>query len=220
VKAVSDAVDLPVTVKTRIGFEVGVERISEIARAAEENGAAMLAIHGRYARNHHRGDVDWELISKIKSDSSIPVVGNGGVLCAEDAIRRMRESGVDGIMIARGAVGRPWIFDDIRRLLQGEEPLERRQSELREVISEHLRRMMLLKEREALYRRKNSFDAEGGVAAHFRCHLIQYLSGFDNWSDIRRRLNAVHAISDVMEIVDAVFARQSNDLVPRRKPLP
>jgi nifR3 family TIM-barrel protein len=216
VRAVSSAVAIPVTVKTRIGFELGVERIGEIAQAVEENGAAMLAIHGRYARNHHRGDVDWKMIARIKKNCSIPVVGNGGIMSAEDAMMRMNQTGVDGIMIARGAVGRPWIFDDIARLQAGKEPLERTQTELRALIEEHLNRMMVLKEREALYRRKGAFDAEGGVAAHFRCHLIQYLSGFENWSDIRRRLNAVRSRVDIMDIVDAVFARQHTLLVPRR----
>ncbi len=218
VKAVSSAVQLPVTVKTRIGFEVGQERISEIAHAAEENGAAMIAIHGRYAAHHHRGDVDWELIAKIKSERALPVMGNGGIWTAEDALRLMRQSGVDGIMIARGAVGQPWIFQDIEYLLKGEQPPQHNLNELRSVIEKHLIRLVQLKEKEALYRRKSSFNPDKSAAMKFRSHLIQYLRGLKDWSDIRRKFNSIDSTTDIMQIVDTVFARQLAParLVPQR----
>jgi tRNA-dihydrouridine synthase B len=216
VHAVRSAVSIPVTVKTRIGFEVGQERITEIARAAEENGAAAIAIHGRYARCHHRGDVDWELIAKIKSSAQIPVIGNGGLITAEEAVRRLRETGVDGVMIARGAVGRPWIFEDIARLQRGEAPAERTLDELREVIVTHLDRLVALKRKEAQFRRKGSFLVDRGAAMHFRCHMIQYLSGLSDWSDLRRGLNALKSTADLMEIVDKVIARQTSPIVPQR----
>jgi len=216
VRAVSEAVTIPVTVKTRIGFDAGAERITEIARIAEEEGAAAIAIHGRYAAHHHKGEADWEMIARIKSERSIPVIGNGGVMTAADALRRMDESGVDGVMIARGAVGRPWIFDDIARLQRGEAPAERTLPELREIIVNHLERLVALKEREALYRRKGSFQIDRGAAMHFRCHLVQYLSGFADWADIRRRLNSLTSTADVLDVVDQVFARQTSAIVPHR----
>jgi len=213
VRAVKAAVSIPVTVKTRIGFKDGKERITEIAQAAEESGAAMIAIHGRYADNHHRGDVDWDMIARIKSERNIPVVGNGSVLTAKQALQRMDESGVDGIMIARGAVGRPWIFEDISNLQAGKPIAERTHAELRSIIQLHLDRLLELKEKESLFRRKGTFEIDRGAAMHFRCHLIQYLSGFADWSDIRRRLNAIETTADIMDIVDCVFARQKNDIV-------
>jgi tRNA-dihydrouridine synthase len=205
-----------VTVKTRIGFDDGEERITEIAQAAEEGGAAMIAIHGRYAANHHRGDVDWDMIARIKSERGIPVMGNGGIMNAEQALAHMSESGVDGIMIARGAVGRPWIFEDISRLQSGKPVLERTHTDLRDIIELHLNRLLELKGKEALYRRKGTFNIDRGAATHFRCHLIQYLSGFADWSDIRRRLNAIENTADIMDIADMVFARQKSNLVPQR----
>ncbi len=217
VRAVCAAVTLPVTVKTRIGFDPGEARITEIAQSVEEAGAAAIAIHGRYAAHHHKGDVDWELIARIKNESGIPVIGNGGIMSAELALQRMRESGVDGIMIARGAVGRPWIFDDIARLQRGEAVAERSLPELREIIEKHLARLVALKRKEALYRRKGSFLVDRGAAMHFRCHLIQYLSGFADWSDIRRRLNSLTSTADILDVVDQVFARQTSSVVPRRK---
>lgn len=220
VKAVKDVISIPVTVKTRIGFNDGEERITEIAQASEEAGAAMIAIHGRYARNHHRGDVDWDMIARIKSERGIPVMGNGGVMTAAQALQRMEEYGLDGIMIARGAVGRPWIFEDIACIQAGKAIPERTHEELRLIIDTHLKRLIALKEKEALYRRKGTFQIDRGAAMHFRCHLIQYLSGFADWADIRRRLNAIETTADIMDIVDCVFARQNTNIVPNRMPLP
>ena len=215
VKAVTDAVDMPVTVKTRIGFYDGEVMIHEIAREVEANGAAMLAIHGRFAANHHNGAVDWELIAQIKSELSIPVVGNGGLKTAEDAVAGMDASGVDGVMIARGAVGRPWIFEDIAALRRGEEPQVRHHAELRQVIKEHLRRLVEQKKLEALYRRKSDFNPDSSAALKFRSHMIQYLRGFSDWQDVRRCLNAIRSTDEILEIVDRVLARQSGDIVPR-----
>ncbi len=130
----------------------------------------------------------------------------------------MAETGVDGIMIARGAVGRPWIFDDIARLQAGKPIQERTHAELRDIIQEHLNRLLALKEKEALYRRKGSFLIDRGAAMHFRCHLIQYLSGFADWSDIRRRLNAIETTAEILDIADCVFARQKDEIVPPRMP--
>ena len=217
VRSVCAAVTIPVTVKTRIGFDPGEERITEIAQAAEEGGAAAIAIHGRYAAHHHRGDVNWEMIARIKAERRIPVIGNGGITTAEAALRRMQESGVDGIMIARGAVGQPWIFDDIARLQRGEHVAERSLPELREIIVQHLDGLVALKQKEALYRRKGSFLIDRGAAMHFRCHLVQYLSGFADWADIRRRLNVLTSTADVLDVVDQVFKRQKSAIVPHRK---
>jgi tRNA-dihydrouridine synthase B len=216
VRAVRSAVALPVTVKTRIGFDMERPRIREIAEEVETAGAHALAIHGRYAACHHRGDVDWELIAAIKQDCRIAVIGNGGILTAQDALRRMQESGVDGIMIARGAVGQPWIFDDIARLQRGDAVAVRTLPELRVIIERHLAGLVALKEKEAQYRRKGSFQADPGAATHFRCHLIQYLNGLSDWSDVRRRFNDLRSSADIMGVVDEVFARQSSQIVPPR----
>ncbi len=216
VRAVCAAVAMPVMVKTRIGFHPDQVQIYEILQRVEDAGAQALAIHGRFALSHHKGDVDWDLIAGVKEKAHIPVIGNGGVFSAEEALRRMRESGVDGIMIARGAVGQPWIFDDIAHLLRGEALPVRTLSELREVIERHAMRLVALKEKEALYRRKGTFQVDKGAAAHFRCHLIQYLSCLLDWADIRRRFNHLNSTTDIMNVVDDVFARQATETLPRR----
>lgn len=209
IRAVCDAVSLPVLLKTRIGFEQDCSRITEIAQAAEEAGARAIAIHGRYAARQHRGPVDWEQIAAIKARAAIPVLGNGGLFTAREAVDRLREYGLDGVLIARGAVGTPWIFEDAERLWRGEPIRVRSLAERREVIETHLSRLVELKTREGRCRRRSGFDVDRGAALHFRCHLVQYLAGLNNWLDIRRSLNTINSTSEIMRAVDTVFARQT-----------
>jgi len=208
IKAVCSAVSLPVLLKTRIGFEQDCSRITEIAQAAEEAGAAAIAIHGRYAARQHRGPVDWEQIRAIKARSTIPVLGNGGLFTAREAVDRLTENGLDGVLIARGAVGNPWIFEDAERLWRGEPVRERSLAELRSVIETHLSRLVELKVKEARCRRRSGFDPDRGTALHFRCHLIQYLSGLADWVDIRRSMNTLTSTTRIMQAVDTVISRQ------------
>lgn len=208
IKAVCSAVSLPVLLKTRIGFESGIERITEIAQAAQEAGAAAIAIHGRYAAHHHRGPVDWDKIGTIKQRCKIPVLGNGGLFTAQDAVDKRRQYGLDGILIARGAVGNPWIFEDAERLQRGEPLRIRGLDERRAVIQMHLDRLVALKVKEGRCRRRSGFDADRGAALHFRCHMIQYFAGLEKWVDIRRSLSTISSTREVMRAVDTVFARQ------------
>lgn len=208
VRALTQAVSMPVTVKTRIGMSPELFNVSDLAAAAEEGGAAAIAIHGRFASNHHRGPVDWDAILKVQEERAIPVIGNGGLLCAADAVARLKGSAIAGIMIGRGAVGRPWIFDDIRRLLRGQEPRERPLEEKRDVIELHLHRLVELKEKERRYRRRGALAADAGAALHFRSHLFQYLNGFQNWADIRRGMNEMNSTEQIMQAVDTVLSRQ------------
>ncbi len=208
VRAVRSAVSLPVLVKTRIGYKADQPRIKEIAQAVQEAGAAALAIHGRYAERQHRGPVDWDMIGDIKAHSTIPILGNGGLFTAAEAVTKWNEYGLDGVLIARGAVGNPWIFEDAGRLRRGEPVRARGLDELRGVIETHLDRLVRLKTKEGRCRRKSGFNPDQGAALHFRCHLIKYLSGLTNWVDIRRDLNAICSTTDIMRAVDTVIARQ------------
>lgn len=208
IQAVCNAVSLPVLLKTRIGYEQDRSRIAEITQAAEEAGAAAIAIHGRYATRQHRGPVDWEQIRAIKARASIPVLGNGGLFTAREAVDRLTEYGLDGVLIARGAVGSPWIFEDAERLWRGEPVRERSLADRRAVIETHLSRLVELKTKEGRCRRRSGFDADRGAALHFRCHLIQYLAGLSDWVDIRRSMNTITSTTEIMQAVDTVFARQ------------
>jgi nifR3 family TIM-barrel protein len=111
VEAVVNAVDIPVTVKVRSGFEDGVVTAIPFAKAAEESGAKAIAVHARFAGQGHTGDADWDVIKRVKETvREMPVIGNGDVKTPQDAERMLQETGCDGVMIGRASLGQPWIF--------------------------------------------------------------------------------------------------------------
>lgn len=119
VEAVAGAVKKPVTVKTRLGWDQESIIILEIAKRLENAGAAALTLHCRTRSQGHSGDPDWSWIPRVKAEVKMPVVVNGGVMKAEDAVRAFRETDADGVMIARGAIGQPWIFKQAKALMAG-----------------------------------------------------------------------------------------------------
>jgi nifR3 family TIM-barrel protein len=121
VEAIVKAVDVPVTIKTRAGWDYGHLATAGLAKKLEEVGVAAFALHARFAVQGHTGDADWNLIAGIKQAVSKPVIGNGDVRTPQDAARMLAETGCDGIMIGRAAIGNPWILrDTIHYLRTGE----------------------------------------------------------------------------------------------------
>ncbi len=118
-KAVSSAVSIPVTVKIRKGWDI--ENAVEMAKVLEYNGAAAIAVHGRTREQFYSGKADWETIKKVKESVSIPVIGNGDIFSAQDALDMMNFTGCDGVMVARGAQGNPFIFRQIVELIKNGE---------------------------------------------------------------------------------------------------
>lgn len=125
IRAVADAVSVPVTVKTRLGWDKGSINVCELARVAEENGAAAIAVHGRTKSMLYSGNADWDSIKKVTLSVSIPVIANGDIFSPEDALRCRMHSGASLFMLGRASFGDPWIFAQIRAALNGEEIPER-----------------------------------------------------------------------------------------------
>ena len=203
VEKVKGAVTLPVSVKSRIGFNSNTADHLEIARVVEESGADMIAVHARLANNFHGGDPDWEKLGEIKQAVKIPVVGNGGVFTAEDAQQMVRVSGVDGVMIGRGAIGNPWIFDQIRNRA-GRPALD----EKRHMMAEHLRRLVELNElKQKGLRRPGRYSPETAACIQFRTHIPYYVKGMFDKKQLLMKLATLLSTDAIMQEVDALVEK-------------
>lgn len=194
VQAVVNASRKPVTVKFRKSFtdhlvenEIPIERFAELM---EKSGASAIAVHGRTREQYYSGKADWDVIKRIKQAVSIPVIGNGDVFSGEDAIRMMDYTGCDLVMIARGVLGRPWIFREAAALYEGKplpEPPEA--EEIADIIEEQVRLAVSLR---GAY-----------VAVHdIRQHVGYYSKGMRGGAEFRRRANQAHDMDELLEIVD------------------
>ncbi len=188
VKTVRAAGSLPVTVKTRPGIVPGHPRIREVLRAAEAGGAAALIIHGRWARDRHGGEADWKIIGEIGEEAAIPVIGNGGIESAGDALDKLRRYRVDGVMIGRAAIGNPWIFSEAKALLEGEPFIPPTPAERFRVISEHLETFSRSKLMEARIRGRDPNGAGNAACREFYGHLVGYLAGIPGLGALKRKI--------------------------------
>lgn len=121
VKAVVKAVDVPVTVKCRLGWDKGSINVLDFTKRMEDSGAAMVAVHGRTRSMLYSGTADWDMIHKVKEQLSISVIANGDITDGDAAVRCLKRTGADGLMIGRSVFGDPWIFEEVRAALNGEE---------------------------------------------------------------------------------------------------
>ena len=173
IEKVKRGVSLPVSVKTRIGFNRDTADHVEIAKMVEASGADMIAVHARLAKDFHGGDPDWNKLGEIKQTVNIPVIGNGGVNTAEDAQRMVAVSGVDGVMIGRGSIGNPWIFEQIRNG-SGMPSLDEKHA----VMAEHLRRLVELNvAKQKSLSRPHKYSPEEAACIQFRTHIPYYVKG-------------------------------------------
>ena len=190
VKAIVDAVDIPVTVKTRIGWDADSIMICEIAKRLEDVGARQLTIHCRHSRQGHSGEPDWSYIPKIKDVVDIPVVLNGGVFTAEDTKRAFDETGADGVMIARGAINHPWIFQESKYLMEkGEKHPELTADDRIKMALKHLSYEIEYK------------DIERQAVIPFRKYYTGYLKGLYGSSKVRQELMKYIEYAPVEEIL-------------------
>ena len=188
VRAVTTAVSVPVTVKTRTGISPENANIFQVAHAVEEAGASALFLHARLASAQHSGPADHEILRKIKSELSIPVIGNGGVVNGERAVAMLRETGVDGVMIGRAAIGNPFIFPSIAARIYGREHLPPQSSDWMSVIARHLRGLYGEMLQENAQRKRPRQHTERAACNRFRGHLTRYLRHAGCPPRIRREL--------------------------------
>jgi len=167
---------LPVTLKTRIGWSADTINMLETTAAAEEAGAEAIFLHGRVAEVRHSGEADWNLIAETKRARTIPVVGNGGLREPADVFKMVRETGVDGVMVGRAALGNPWFFRQVRGLERGDEIGRPSAEEVRAAIHEHLDREMVLMARRGEKHLKLGVELTACLV--LRSHLMRYLRGF------------------------------------------
>jgi len=191
IRAVSASTHLPVTVKIRSGWSEEMREPVKIALRCQDAGAKALALHARTRTQMYSGSARWEEIAAVSQALEIPVIGNGDIKTAEDAVRLHRQTGCAAIMIGRGSFGQPWIFDQTRALLEGKPKPETPAIERRfEIALEHARMA-------------ESYEADPrGAAIEFRKHLGWYVKGIPGSAELRKKL---HAVVSLMEVED-VFA--------------
>ena len=189
IEAVRRSTHLPVTAKIRSGWDENLRQPTEIALRCQDAGAAVLTLHPRTRAQMYRGRAAWEEIAAVKEALAIPVVGNGDIKTAADALRLWRETGCDGIMIARGSFGNPWIFQEARALLDKQTIRPRpAPAERLAVALQHAR---LQAEIQGNTRR---------TAIEFRKHLGWYVRGLPSAAELRQRLHQVESMQEVERI--------------------
>ena len=191
VKAVSDAISIPVTVKIRAGFTKDTINAPEVAAAAESGGAAAVAVHARTREEYYSGKADWSVIKNVKQTVSIPVIGNGDVRSVEDYIRMKEETGCDSVMIARAAKGNPWIFHEIKEGLKGNKIEKPSIEEKREMMIRHINLMVEEK-------------GEYIGVREMRKHFAWYTEGIYNAAKIRRRASEIEKTEELLELVNII----------------
>ena len=189
VKEGSKAVSLPVTVKFRKGFDADHINAPEFAQIMEENGAAAVAVHGRTRVQYYTGQADWDIIRDVKNAVSIPVIGNGDIFKGEDAVKMRDYTGCDGIMVARGAKGNPWIFREVKAALSGQ-PIPERPTE-EEVIYMLLRHAQL----------SVQYKGEKMGIREMRKHTAWYTTGMHGSSTLRNKVNQVETFDALQELL-------------------
>ena len=191
--AMVKAVKKPVTVKFRKGFDEGSVNAVEFAKMAESCGVAAVAVHGRTREQYYSGKADWEIIRRVKEAVKIPVIGNGDIFTPEDGARMLSKTGCDGIMVARGAKGNPWIFSRLNHYLETGELLPGPDGkEIREMILRHSRMLA-------------QYKGEKPAMRQMRGHVAWYTKGLPNSAAMRNEINQVETMEELEDFLERYF---------------
>lgn len=190
VSKTAKAIQKPVTVKIRKGFDDDHVNAVEIAKIVEEAGGAAIAVHGRTREQYYSGKADWDIIRQVKEAVSIPVIGNGDVTSGESAIAMQKETGCDGVMIGRGSQGNPWIFSELLAYEQtGTMPPRPSATELKNMMLRHARLQI-------------QYKGDYLGIREMRKHVAWYTSGIPNSAKLRNEINMVASYEELVELLE------------------
>jgi tRNA-dihydrouridine synthase B len=203
--AVVKSTSLPVTVKTRLGWDDNTINIEEVAERLQDVGVKALSIHGRTRSQMYKGEADWRLIAKVKNNPRIyiPIFGNGDVDSPQKALEYKNRYGVDGIMIGRAAIGYPWIFNEIKHFIKTGEELSAPTIRQRvDVIRKHLHK---------------SVEWKGNALGilEMRRHYTNYLKGFPHVKEFRTKLVTLKTVEEIAEVLQEIIARYESYVAQR-----
>ncbi len=187
--AMVDAVQIPVTVKFRAGWDDEHRNAVEIALAAEKAGVSSIAVHGRTRQQFYEGKADWNIIRWVKDAVNIPVFGNGDIFTVEDGLRMLKETGCDGLMIGRGADGNPWLFNRLKAVMSGQEDPGAPELDVRLAqAAEHLQMLI-------------DYKGEYVSVKEMRRHISAYLKGLPHAAEFRGRFHKVDTQEQFMALL-------------------
>ena len=192
VKAVVKVVDVPVTVKCRLGWDKGNINVLDFTKRMEDSGAALIAVHGRTRAQLYSGVADWDMITKVKQQLSVPVIANGDITGGEAALKCLKRTGADGVMIGRSVFGDPWVFEEVACALEGKEYPGR--PVLKDRIAVAVRQFEL----------SEQDHGEKIACLEARKHFAWYLKGVRNASFYKKEISSLTTMADIYRVAKEV----------------